>query len=274
MHSIWHIVSKLGCGQMAFQPSYFHKCQFDPDKTIDSIISQRSEKIGDEEYDVIEVSLMDHQRSRYYWLSRRDHLPRRVKEVVRVSEMLVNEENWMNVAVNQDMSDSLFAWKPPDGWVEYVAPSLESGLLPAGTLAPDFSFKTLDDKEFRLSDQRGKVVLINFWRVGCPPCRDELPWLEKMHQAHKNSGLVVVGYNMCDDVKYVRGLLDSNNVTYPNILNISEGAQQICFEEYQQRGMSAVPLNYLIDRQGKVIKAWYGCGENLDLTIKRIVEEE
>lgn len=273
MHSIWHVVKRTGGFMMVFQPSYFHKCPNALDTNIDSVIVYGKEKVGDDQCDYIEVSYLDHQRSRYFWLGENDHLPRKIKEIVRVSYNLINEENWSNLSVNLEIPDSLFVWTPPEDWTELIEPSLASRLLAIGTPAPGFSFKTMDGTTFTLSYHQGKVVLINFWRVGCPPCREELPWLEEMHQKYKNKGLVVVGYNTCDDEEHIRGLLNENNVTYPNIYNTSEEAREVQFEKYQKKGYSGVPLNYLIDRNGNVASVWYGYDRGKEKKIERLLEE-
>jgi len=272
-HSIWHIVNRTSGGRMAFQPSYFHKCPNSLDKRIDSVIVNEKEKIGNETCDFIEVSYLDHQRSRYFWLGENNHLPRRIKEIVRVSYDIITEETWSNLVVNLDMPDSLFVWTPPEGWTELVEPSLESRLLAIGTPAPDFSFKLMDGKTFQLSEQKGKVVLINFWRVGCPPCREELPWLEEIYNEYKDKGLIVVGYNTSDEEKYIRELLNEYKATYPNIYNTSEEARAVQFEEYQKKGYSAVPLNYVIDRNGNVALVWYGYDHGKTTKIERLLEE-
>lgn len=272
-HSIWHIVMRTGGGMMVFQPSYFHKCPDALDKRIDSVIVNEKEKIGNETCDFIEVSYLDHQRSRYFWLGENDHLPRKIKEVTRVSYDLITEENWSNLSVNLEIPDSIFVWTPPEGWTELVDPSLASRLLAIGTPAPDFSFELMDGKTFTLSDYKGKIVLINFWRVGCPPCREELPWLEEMHQKYRNKGLIVVGYNTSDEEKYIRELLNENKVTYPNIYDTSEEARAVQFEKYQKKGYSAVPLNYLVDRNGNVALVWYGYDHGKAKKIERLLEE-
>lgn len=258
MHSIWHIVNRTGCGKMVFQPSWFHKCPDPLDTDIDSVILHGKEKIDDETCDYLEVSYLDHQRSRYFWLGKNDKLPRKVKEVTRVYYDIITEEHWHNLKVNVDMPDSLFIWKPPEGWVEIVDQSMESRLLEVGTAALDFSFQTMKGEVFTLSEQKGKIVLINFWRVGCPPCREELPILEELYNQYKNQDFVVIGFNTADQLVYIQELLEEHSISYPNIHNTSESARKVQFEQYQKKGASAVPLNYVIDRDGNVAMAWYG----------------
>jgi len=81
-----------------------------------------------------------------------------------------------------------------------------------------------------------------------------------------SKGLVVLGLNVSDDPKIARELLDKHGVTFPNIVDTSKAAGEVVFSKYQkQSGRSAVPLNYLIDREGKVARAWYGDDTGLDL---------
>ncbi len=260
-NSIAHLTSKLdvGMSMTIIEPSVFHGS---PDALIeymDGVFSVGSEKVNGEECDVIEVSYMDHQRSKYYWLSKKDHLPRKLKQVVRVEYDLVVYELWSDVVTDIEISDEKFTWQAPDHWTEWQPPHMEEGLLKAGTDAPEFEFQTIDGSMLKLSDLRGKIVLINFWRVGCPPCREEIPHLEKLYNEYKDKGLVVIGFNSSDDLDITLELLEEHSVTYPNIVNVSEDARKIQHKQYNTlRGQAAVPLNYLIDRDGKVVDAWYG----------------
>ncbi len=272
-HSIWHVVNRTGSGMMVFQPSIFHKCHNAFDENIDTVMVNENEMVGDVLCNYIEVSYLDQQRSRYYWLGQDDHLPRKLKDITRVRTDIITEELWSNITMNIDMPDSLFQWEPPEGWTELAEHSMESRLLPVGTPAPDFSFETLDGGTFTLSECKGKVVLINFWRVGCPPCREELPWLEEMHQKFKDQGLIVVGYNTSDDEQFVRKLLEEHNITYPNIYTTSEEAQTVQFEQYQKAGASGVPLNYVIDSEGNVAMTWYGFDKGKEKRIERLLTD-
>jgi len=98
-----------------------------------------------------------------------------------------------------------------------------------------------------------------FWRAGCQACREEMPDLSKLYRKYKDRGLLVLGFNFADEKKIALDFLKDNSADFPNIIDASEPAQKVFSEDYQKlKGMSAVPLNYIIDREGKVADAWYG----------------
>jgi outer membrane lipoprotein-sorting protein len=167
-HSIGHEVCYLGAGlsMPVIDPSTFHGYTDSLQKYLDGVKSMGTEKVGDEDCDVIEVSIMKHQRSWYLYLSKADHLPRKMKEIVRVSYDLVVTEDWSSVTVNADIPDTLFAWKPPEGWSQWEMPPIEIGLLKPGTKAPDFELASADGNKIKLSDMRGQIVWLYVWRAG------------------------------------------------------------------------------------------------------------
>jgi len=83
--------------------------------------------------------------------------------------------------------------------------------------------------------------------------------LQEIFEKYKDKGLVVLGLNCSDDKKIAVEFLRENSATFANVLDSSEAANHTCFVDYQTlSGMSAVPLSYIIDREGKVVAAWYG----------------
>ena len=74
---------------------------------------------------------------------------------------------------------------------------------------------------------------------------------------YKDKGLVVLGVNNADDRKIAVDYLKENGMTFPNVLDTSEAAWKV-MGQYETLGMSAVPMTYVIDREGKVVAAWYG----------------
>ncbi|MBN1362090.1 MAG: TlpA family protein disulfide reductase [Sedimentisphaerales bacterium] len=82
--------------------------------------------------------------------------------------------------------------------------------------------------------------------------------LQKLHEQYRDKGLVILGFNCSDDKKIALEFFNENSATFPTILDSSEAAIQVGFQGYK---MCGVPLNYIIDREGKVIDTWYGYEE-------------
>src|SRR5688572_10274611 len=68
-----------------------------------------------------------------------------------------------------------------------------------GKEAPDFSARSIDGAEYRLSSFRGRYVLLDFWAVGCAPCRDAMPALEAIHQDYSGGDLVILGIDIGEE---------------------------------------------------------------------------
>jgi thiol-disulfide isomerase/thioredoxin len=127
----------------------------------------------------------------------------------------------------------------------------ESGTVRVGAPAPDFALSNLEGKTVRLSDFKGKPVIINFWATWCPPCRFEMPALEAIYQKYKDKGLVVLGVNTGERVRdgglagrvgaYARQL----GLTFPIVLDLTDSVANL----YRLR---AYPTTYFVDASGKV----------------------
>ena len=84
-----------------------------------------------------------------------------------------------------------------------------------------------------------------------------------MYEKYEDQGLVVLGVNVSDDRKIALEYLVENRVTFPNVFDISGRAQQVMMRYETLQGFSAVPMTYVIDREGKVVDAWYDFREDL-----------
>ncbi len=82
--------------------------------------------------------------------------------------------------------------------------------------------------------------------------------LQKLYEKYKDRDVVILGFNCADNRKIALDFLRENSATFPNILDTSRTAVKVAFDDYK---MSGVPLNYIIDHEGKVVDAWYGYEE-------------
>lgn len=167
-HSIGHKTDFLGAGMSMpiIDPSIFHGYTDSLQPYIDGVKSIGTEKVGDEECNVIEVSIMKGQRIWQLWLSKQDHLPRKLKQVVHVSYDIIMHEQWSDVTIDTEIPTDKFAWTPPQGWQQWRLPSPEERLLKSGQNAPDFELLSADGSKIKLSDYRDKVVWFYIWRAG------------------------------------------------------------------------------------------------------------
>jgi cytochrome c biogenesis protein CcmG/thiol:disulfide interchange protein DsbE len=117
-----------------------------------------------------------------------------------------------------------------------------------GTLAPDFTLSTLDGKPVKLSDYRGKAVLLNFWATWCAPCKEEIPWFMELEKQYVPQGLVVLGVAMDDDGKdSVIKFTKEMKIDYTVVLGNDDVADHY-------GGVAGLPTTFYVDRNGKIVK--------------------
>ncbi len=116
-----------------------------------------------------------------------------------------------------------------------------------GAPAPDFTLKTLDGKTLKLSDLRGKAVLLNFWATWCAPCKIETPWIVDLQNQYAAQGLQVVGVSMDDESNTddIKKFAQEMHMTYP----ILRGTEDVG-NEYG--GLEFLPTTYFVGRDGNV----------------------
>ena len=136
-----------------------------------------------------------------------------------------------------------------------------------GFLAPDFSLPTPDGESIRLSDLRGQAVLVNLWAIWCPPCRAEMPAIEKIYNEYKDDGLVVLAVNMTyqDDASEILPFVQEHGLTFPILLDESA----IVGRAYQLRSL---PSSFFITREGIINEVVIG-GPMAEALLRTRVEE-
>ena len=260
-HSILHKVADMQTSMTVsiFEYSTFHGYTDAMLEHLGAVRDLGTEMVDGQLCDVIELSFMEGQRKKKYWISRESHIPLRLEQVIETVPRYITTETWTGIEIGGDIDEDLFDWKPGKDWHEYRDPVLEDGLISPGETAPDFELDLYQGGRFKLSEQRGNVVWLVFWRVGCPPCRVEMPHLEEMHDKYGKKGLRIVGFNCADSRETAEDFFSEFKTSYQTVLDNSAEAKEVFSTRYQRiKGISAVPLNYIIDRDGKVFRAWYG----------------
>jgi thiol-disulfide isomerase/thioredoxin len=120
-----------------------------------------------------------------------------------------------------------------------------------GSLAPDFNGKTIDDKEIKLSDHIGKVVLIDFWASWCPPCREEMPALIKFYRSHKNPKFQLIAVNIDNKKENMENFLDKlfPEPAFPIVVDNEQKIPALF-------NIEAMPTTIFVDKKGK-IRFWH-----------------
>lgn len=119
-------------------------------------------------------------------------------------------------------------------------------IKPARTkAAEDFTVATPGGEKIRLADQRGKVVMINFWATWCPPCLEEMPAMERLYRAHRDAGFVLLAVSVDADPKKVTPFVTSHKLTMP----IGVDPRMDLANAY---GVRALPSSFVVGRDGNL----------------------
>lgn len=143
-------------------------------------------------------------------------------------------------------------------------------VLGKSTVAPDFTLQTLDGNNMRLSDLRGKAVLLNFWATWCGPCKIETPWLVELQKQYGSQGLQVVGIAMDDSGKDdIEKFAKDMGVNYPVLLG-----KEAVGDAYG--GVPALPESFFIGRNGKIVDRIIGLKgrDEIEDAIKKALNTE
>ncbi|MDA8224104.1 TlpA family protein disulfide reductase [Desulfosporosinus sp.] len=120
--------------------------------------------------------------------------------------------------------------------------------LEKGDLAPDFELKSIDGKAMKLSSLRGKKVIVNIWATWCPPCRLEMPEMEKFYTTNKNEGVEILAVNLTKAEKSradVPAFKKAYGITFPIVMDENGDVARL----YE---VSSIPASFFIDTQGVI----------------------
>lgn len=114
-----------------------------------------------------------------------------------------------------------------------------------GRPAPDFSLRDIDGNTVRLRHLRGQVVFLNFWATWCPPCREEMPEIEIIHQRYKDAGVVVIGVDLDETVAEVREYTEAGGFTWTFVIDTTG-------EVARDYRVDVIPTSFFIDGEGTI----------------------
>lgn len=126
----------------------------------------------------------------------------------------------------------------------------------------ELSLLTLDGKEVKLSDYKGKVVLVNFWASWCPPCKEEMPIFEKIYQKYSGKNFVILAVNMDTSEGALKEFLEENRYSFPIVRIKGEAGLNI----------SGLPTSYLVDKDGSVKKIRLGVYRELEEDLSKLLQ--
>ena len=149
-----------------------------------------------------------------------------------------------------------------------VAGTATPAIAPSSA-APDFTLRTMNGPNLRLAEQRGRVVMVNFWATWCGPCRQEMPQLDRLYQKYRASGFVLLGVNVDDDARKAADVAAKLGVSFPVLLDTDKAVSRLY-------DLSTMPSTVLIDREGKVryVHRGYltGYEDNSDKQIRELLK--
>jgi peroxiredoxin len=152
------------------------------------------------------------------------------------------------------------------GIVLLAAAGAAGATVAAKSQAPDFTLRQIDGPNLKLGEQKGRVVMVNFWATWCGPCRVEMPHLSKLFDKYRGSGFVLLGVNIDEDPNAAKALAGKLGIKFPVLLDTDKkvvGAYDL----------NAMPATVLIDKDGRVRHLHRGYREGVEATYEQQVRD-
>jgi peroxiredoxin len=128
--------------------------------------------------------------------------------------------------------------------------------------APDFTLRTVQGELFKLSENRGKVIMLNFWGTWCGPCRREIPDFNKLHAKYQKDGLKIVGITITSgSVKNILDFMNDWDMEYTVLTDIDNNETQKVTSDYGRaigKPITGIPTTLIIDKEGYIVKGYVG----------------
>ena len=118
--------------------------------------------------------------------------------------------------------------------------------------APEWQLNDVDGKPVKLSDFKGKVIILDFWATWCPPCRMEIPGFVAIQKKYADKGFTVIGVSLDQQgPSVVKPFMNKLGMSYPVVMGTQRTARDY-------GGITAIPTTFVIDREGNVVRAFEG----------------
>lgn len=128
-----------------------------------------------------------------------------------------------------------------------MTPAETGAKAAVGAAAPDFVLKSVDGKDVRLSDYKGRVVLLNFWATWCPPCRSEMPSIESLSRKMNEYDFVILAVSIDGfETSQLKNIVSPNHYTFTVLHDPEQKVADIYL-------ISGIPTTYIIDKDGVII---------------------
>jgi len=145
------------------------------------------------------------------------------------------------------------------------APPQPQLAVKVGDAAPDFNLTSVDGNKVTLASLKGKVVLLDFWATWCGPCKAAMPTIQKLHEAYKDKGVVILGVNTWEkNADAARDYMAKKKFTYGCLMNGDDLAKAY--------GVVGIPTLVIIGKDGKVAMADMGLSDDTGASLRKVID--
>ena len=183
----------------------------------------------------------------------------------------------LDLKVNPTIADAVFTPKVPEGFTKAEpempgfavagagAPPQPQLAVKVGDAAPDFNLTSLDGRKVTLASLEGKVVLLDFWATWCGPCKAAMPTIQKLHEAYKDKGVVILGVNTWEkNADAAKDYMAKKKFTYGCLMNGDDLAKAY--------GVTGIPTLVIIGKDGKVAMADMGLSDDTGASLRKAID--